>query len=82
MGKLDGKIALVTGGNSGIGLATTYRILQMHGGAMDVKSNADPASPERGTTFTLRLPLAPGAGAESRKAVAAVASHHGTGERV
>lgn len=64
---------------SGIGLATTYRILQMHGGAMDVKSNADPASPERGTTFTLRLPLAPGAGAESRKAVA---SHHGTGERV
>ena len=67
---------------SGIGLATTYRILQMHGGAMDVKSNADPASPERGTTFTLRLPLAPGTGAESRKSVAAGASHQGTGERV
>lgn len=67
---------------SGIGLATTYRILQMHGGAMDVKSSADPASPDRGTTFTLRLPLAPGTGAESRKSVAAVASHQGTGERV
>ena len=29
---------------SGIGLAMTYRILQMHGGAMDVRSNADAAS--------------------------------------
>ena len=27
---------------SGIGLAMTYRILQLHGGAMDVRSNADP----------------------------------------
>ncbi|MEO8735438.1 MAG: ATP-binding protein [Edaphobacter sp.] len=67
---------------SGIGLAMTYRILQMHGGAMDVRSNADSSSPERGTTFTLRLPIASGAGVEGRKAIAAGASHKGMGERV
>ncbi len=66
---------------SGIGLATTYRILQMHGGAMDVRSNADARSPERGTTFTLRLPIASGAGVEGRKTVAAGTSHKETGER-
>jgi signal transduction histidine kinase len=42
---------------SGIGLAMTYRIVQLHGGAMEVRSNADPASPERGTTFTLHIPI-------------------------
>lgn len=67
---------------SGIGLATTYRILQMHGGAMDVRSNTDPTSMDRGTTFTLRLPIASGAGVEGRKTVSAEASHKGTGERV
>jgi hypothetical protein len=30
----------------------------LHGGAMDVRSNADPAAAERGTTFTLKLPVA------------------------
>jgi signal transduction histidine kinase len=43
---------------SGIGLAMTYRILQLHGGALDVRSNADSAAPDRGTTFTLKLPVA------------------------
>jgi signal transduction histidine kinase len=61
---------------SGIGLAMTYRILQMHGGAMDVRSNADPTADDRGTTFTLRLPLASSA-AEVRKNVAAGAGHKG-----
>ncbi len=61
---------------SGIGLAMTYRILQMHGGAMDVRSNADPAAADRGTTFTLRLPLASSA-AEVRKGVAAGAGRKG-----
>ncbi len=56
---------------SGIGLAMTYRILQLHGGAMDVRSNADASSSERGTVFTFRLPIAAGVGGEGRKVVAA-----------
>ena len=42
---------------SGIGLAMTYRILQMHGGALEVRSSTAGGSPDRGTTFTLRLPV-------------------------
>ena len=56
---------------SGIGLATTYRILQMHGGAMDVRSNASVGATDRGTTFTLKIPVALGAGGEGRKIVGA-----------
>jgi signal transduction histidine kinase len=67
---------------SGIGLAMTYRILQLHGGAMDVRSNADASSPEHGTVFTFRLPMAAGVGGEARKVVAAGASHKGLEERV
>jgi signal transduction histidine kinase len=66
---------------SGIGLAMTYRILQLHGGAMEVLSNADVSSPERGTTFTFRLPIAAGAGGEVRKVVVAGADRKGIGER-
>jgi signal transduction histidine kinase len=44
---------------SGIGLATTYRILQMHGGALDVRSTTAEDSPERGSVFTMRLPISP-----------------------
>jgi signal transduction histidine kinase len=40
---------------SGIGLAMTYRILQLHYGSIDVQS-----SPERGAEFQLRIPLASG----------------------
>ena len=47
---------------SGIGLAMTYRILQLHGGTLDVRSNTDAAG-ERGTVFTFRLPVTGGAGA-------------------
>ena len=67
---------------SGIGLAMTYRVLQLHGGAMDVRSNADVNSPERGTVFTFRLPIASGVGVEGRKVVGAGASHKGLEERV
>jgi signal transduction histidine kinase len=66
---------------SGIGLAMTYRILQLHGGAMEVRSNADVNSPERGTTFTFRVPVAVGAGGEIRKVVGAGADRKVFGER-
>src|ERR1700677_2806451 len=66
---------------SGIGLAMTYRILQLHGGALEVRSTADVGSPERGTVFTLRLPVATGIGVEGRKMVGAGAALRGTGER-
>ena len=67
---------------SGIGLAMTYRILQLHGGAMEVRSNAEANSPERGTVFTFRLPIAAGAGVEGRKVVVAGAAQKEIGERV
>jgi len=63
---------------SGIGLATTYRILQMHGGAMDVRSNADVGSADRGTTFILKVPVAVGGSGESRRQVAGVAQKRTT----
>lgn len=40
-------------GGSGIGLAMTYRILQLHHGSIEVQSK-----PDRGTEFLLRIPLA------------------------
>lgn len=40
-------------GGSGIGLAMTYRILQLHHGSVEVESKAD-----RGAVFLLRIPLA------------------------
>jgi signal transduction histidine kinase len=40
-------------GGSGIGLAMTYRIVQLHHGSIEVQSKSD-----RGTEFLLRIPLA------------------------
>ncbi len=40
-------------GGSGIGLAMTYRILQLHHGSVEVQSNLN-----RGTEFVFRIPLA------------------------
>jgi signal transduction histidine kinase len=40
-------------GGSGIGLAMTYRILQLHHGSVEVQSERD-----RGAEFRLRIPLA------------------------
>jgi len=40
-------------GGSGIGLATTFRIVQLHNGSIDFKSEAG-----HGTTFRIELPLA------------------------
>jgi signal transduction histidine kinase len=67
---------------SGIGLAMTYRILQMHGGALDVRSNANPRARDRGTTFTLRLPIASGSTTETRKAAMVGTSRKAIGEHV
>jgi signal transduction histidine kinase len=39
-------------GGTGIGLAMTYRILQLHNGSVQVESELD-----SGTQFTLRLPV-------------------------
>ena len=41
-------------GGSGIGLAMTYRILQLHHGSIDVQSELG-----RGSVFQLRIPLSP-----------------------
>jgi signal transduction histidine kinase len=52
---------------SGIGLAMTYRILQLHGGAMEVRSNSDPAAVDHGTVFTMHLPISAGVAGESKR---------------
>lgn len=43
---------------SGIGLAMTWRIVQILGGTIAVQSTTDAASSDHGTLFTVRLPLA------------------------
>jgi len=40
-------------GGSGIGLAMTFRIVQLHDGTIDFSSE-----PGKGTTFVIRLPIA------------------------
>ena len=49
---------------SGIGLAMTYRILQLHNGEVDVQSQ-----PGKGTTFVLRLPVSPTADGRLRNSL-------------
>ncbi len=63
---------------SGIGLAMTYRILQLHGGSMEVRSNADPASPSHGTTFTLQIPISAAPPGDLRKPAARFAEQEAT----
>ncbi|MBI1737634.1 MAG: PAS domain S-box protein [Acidobacteria bacterium] len=48
-------------GGSGIGLATTFRIVQMHGGSIDFTSEVG-----RGTSFTIELPTSRAHGVASR----------------
>ena len=47
---------------SGIGLAMTYRIVQMHGGSMEVASETG-----KGSSFTVRLPVAVAVGGDARQ---------------
>jgi signal transduction histidine kinase len=44
------------GKGTGLGLATTYGIVKMHGGQVDVQSNAFPEKGSTGTEFTIKLP--------------------------
>lgn len=68
---------------SGIGLAMTYRILQMHGGALEVRSNPDETAADRGTTFTLHLPMVTTMVGEMRRGVSRIpgAASVSAGER-
>lgn len=56
---------------SGIGLAMTYRIVQMHSGLIQVKSETSPKAAERGSTFTIQLPLLTRGASVTRKEVLA-----------
>ena len=55
------------GKGTGLGLATTYGIVKMHRGEVDVKSNTQPEKGPTGTEFTIKLPrkLVPGAQGKS-----------------
>ena len=48
---LTGKVAVVTGGGSGIGLALADEIVAMHSGELDIESQEGV-----GTVVTIRLP--------------------------
>ncbi|KAA6464967.1 PAS domain-containing sensor histidine kinase [Acidobacteria bacterium AB60] len=60
---------------SGIGLAMTYRILQLHHGNVEVQSRI-----ERGTEFRLRIPLSSADGGRRHLQPASVQSEKGPGE--
>ena len=62
-------------GGSGIGLAMTYRILQLHHGSVDVQSRQS-----RGTEFRLRIPLAAADRARRQMQPAEVESKKGLGK--
>jgi signal transduction histidine kinase len=44
------------GRGTGLGLATTYGIVKMHRGQIDVESNTDPEKGPKGTEFIIKLP--------------------------
>jgi signal transduction histidine kinase len=44
------------GRGTGLGLAIVHGIVKMHGGRVEVRSNADPAAGPTGATFTVTIP--------------------------
>lgn len=60
---------------SGIGLAMTYRILQLHHGSVEVQSRV-----ERGTEFRLRIPLSNADGGRRNLQPASTETDKGAGE--
>ncbi len=69
---------------SGIGLAMTYRIVQMHGGSMSVRSTtaelAAASEREAGTLVEIRLPLSTGVGEGRRPTRAAMREPRSAGD--
>ena len=59
---------------SGIGLAMTYRIIQLHSGVVEVESELG-----KGTVFTLRLPSLHGPDSRSKSNALAAAANAGNG---